>query len=294
MNPTTATARPPQPRTARAGGMLRVRTRIVLAAVSAVGLVSFFWPFLARPGSAILGHSSDAPWLFAVLLPLLLLLVMTEVADGGLDARGVAMLGVLSAVAAALRPLGAGTVGFEPIWVVIILGGRALGPGFGFLLGNVSLFASALLTGGVGPWLPFQMIAAGWVGFGAGLLPQLRGRAEAPLIAAYGAVAAIAYGFLLNLWFWPWATGTATQLSFVAGAPVLENLHRWLLFNLATSLGFDLPRAALVAVLLLIAGPPILAALRRATRRAAFDVPIVFEPARSASAPATGQDGARA
>lgn len=281
----TAVAAAPRTRTPRAGAELRNRTRVVLAAVSLVGLVSFFWPFLARPGSAMLGHSSDAPWLFAVLLPLLLLLVMTEVADGGLDARGVAMLGVLSAVAAALRPLGAGTVGFEPIWVVIILGGRALGPGFGFLLGNVSLFASALLTGGVGPWLPFQMIAAGWVGFGAGLLPQVRGRAEPFLLAAYGAVAAIAYGFLLNLWFWPWAAGTTSQLSFVAGAPVTENLHRWLLFNLTTSLGFDLPRAVVVSLLLLFAGPPVLAALRRATRRAAFDKPIGFEPAATDMAP---------
>ena len=273
-------------RTPRSATVLRARTRVVLTLVSLVGVAAFFWPFLARPGSAVLGHSSDAPWLFALLLPLLLLLVIAEVSDGGLDARGIAMLGVLSAVAAALRPLGAGSVGFEPIWVVIVLGGRALGPGFGFLLGNLSLFASALLTGGVGPWLPFQMIAAGWLGFGAGVLPGLRGRAEAIMLACYGAVAGLAYGFLLNLWFWPWAAGTASQLSFVAGAPVSENLHRWLLFNLATSLGYDIPRAIVVAVLLLLAGPPVLAALRRATRRASFDRPISFEPGPAPAHPA--------
>ena len=34
------------------------------------------------------------------------------------------------------------------------------GPALGFLLGSTALLTSALLTGGVGPWLPFQMLAA--------------------------------------------------------------------------------------------------------------------------------------
>lgn len=265
--------------TASRPGRLHRRSAIVLGMVSAVGLVGFCWPFLAQPGSAILGHSRDAPWLFALLLPMLLALVLAELADGGLDSRGVAMLGVLSAVAAALRPIGAGSVGFEPMWVVIILGGRALGPGFGFLLGNISMFASALLTGGIGPWLPFQMVVAGWLGFFAGCLPDVRRRWEPVMMAAYGVVASIAYGFMLNLWFWPWGAGTSTQLSFVPGADIAENLHRWLLFNLATSLGYDIPRAIVVSGLLLMASAPVLNALRRATRRASFEQPVVFESA---------------
>jgi energy-coupling factor transport system substrate-specific component len=180
-----------------------------------------------------------------------------------------------------LRPFGAGTVGFEPIWVVIILGGRALGPGFGFVLGNVALFASAMLTGGVGPWLPFQMIAAGWIGFGAGLLPQIRPRLEPWLLLVYGAVVSVGYGFLLNLWFWPWLAPANSAVAFVPGGSVAENLHHWLLFNLATSLGYDLPRAIVVGGLLFATARPVLGALRRATRKAAFDRPIVFEEARA-------------
>ena len=65
-------------------------------------------------------------------------------------------------------------------------------PGFGFVLGATTLFASALVTGGVGPWLPFQMLGAAWVGWGAGMLPPLRGRAEMLMLAAYGAVAGLA------------------------------------------------------------------------------------------------------
>jgi energy-coupling factor transport system substrate-specific component len=85
------------------------------------------------------------------------------------------------------------------------------------------------------------------------------------------------YGFLMNLSFWPWALGQGSELSFVAGAPLSENLGRWVTFNIATSLGWDVPRAILTATLTLLAGPVLLRAVRRATRRAAFDVPVQFE-----------------
>lgn len=163
------------------------------------------------------------------------------------------------------------------MFVVLLLGGRALGPAFGFALGSLSMFTSALLTAGVGPWLPFQMVAAGWFAMFAGLLPQIRGRAEIAMLMAYGALASLAYGFLMNLSFWPWALGQDSELSFVPGAPLSENLARWFAFNLATSLGWDIPRAVLTAVLTLLAGPVLLRALRRATRRAAFDTPVRFE-----------------
>jgi energy-coupling factor transport system substrate-specific component len=255
------------------------RTRIAVALASVVGVLAFFWPFLAAADSQVVAHASDAPWLFAVIVPLVLAVLLADVADGGLDAKGVALLGVLAAVAAALRPFGSGHAGFEPMWIVVVLGGRALGPGFGFSLGAIGMFASALVTGGVGPWLPFQMLGAAWIGLGAGLLPRASGRREIGMLAAYSAVAAIAYGFLLNLWFWPFITtdaGTAPGLSYVPGAPASENLVHWLRFDLATSLGFDLPRAALTAALVVVAGRAVLVALRRASRRAAFDVPVVF------------------
>lgn len=52
-------------------------------------------------------------------------------------------------------------------------------------------------------------------------------------------------------------------------------------FNIATSLGWDIPRAILTATLTLLAGPVLLRAVRRATRRAAFDVPVRFETVES-------------
>ncbi len=41
-------------------------------------------------------------------------------------------------------------------------------------------------------------------------------------------------------------------------------------------MGFDISRAVTNAVLVLLLGRPVLAALRRAARRAAFDAPVVY------------------
>ena len=111
-------------------------------------------------------------------------------------------------------------------------------------------------------------------------------------MAVYGAVAAYAYGFLLNLSFWPFAFGTGGTFSFVPGASVLHNLHLFALFSLATSTwGWDTARAVTNVVAIALAGPAILATLRRAARRAAFDVPVEFD-APGEPAPPTGTTAA--
>ncbi|WP_181768821.1 ECF transporter S component [Streptomyces albidus (ex Kaewkla and Franco 2022)] len=262
---------------------LRLGPRSVAALVltSASGVVAFGWPLLADSASG-LAHSRDAPWLFAALLPLLLAVVVATIADTGMDAKAVAMLGVLAAAAAALRPLGAGTAGLEPMFFLIVLSGRVLGPGFGFVLGALSMFASALLTGGAGPWMPFQMLSMGWVAMGAGLLPgaeRLRGRGELLLLACYGAFAALMYGLVMNLQGWPYIAGLGSGVSFVPGDPLSVNLTRYAAYVLATSLGWDVPRAALTVILVLTLGGTVLRALRRASRRAAFEAPATFLPA---------------
>jgi energy-coupling factor transport system substrate-specific component len=186
------------------------------------------------------------------------------------------MLGMLAAVGGALRALGPGTAGMEPSFAVIILGGRVFGRGFGFVLGAVTIFVGALLTGGVGPWLPFQMVAAGWVGFFAGLLPPARGRVEVAVVAGYAAGVSLVFGAVMNLWFWPFAA-YGPEVSYVAGAPVADNLARYLVFYVTTSLPWDLGRSLISLLVIGLAGRSLLRALRRAGRRAAFDAPVVFE-----------------
>ncbi len=262
---------------------IRPRAAAMLAITSLIGLVGFTWPLLTS-ADAPLARIGDPTLLFALLLPLVLAVVVAELAEGGMDARTVAMLGVLAAAGAALRPLGTGVAGFEPIFFLLVLAGRAYGPGFGFALGATTLFASALITAGVGPWLPFQMLGAAWVAAGAGLLPRrVRGRAELAMVGAYGAGAGLLYGLLLNLTVWPFVLRgpTVTALSYVPGDAVLDNLRRFLTFTVATSLGFDIPRALLTGTLVVVTGRPILRALRRAGRRAAFDAPVTFDEARA-------------
>ncbi|MEV6808602.1 ECF transporter S component [Streptomyces sp. NPDC051132] len=278
--PLRAPRRPARPHAVRLGP----RSLAALALTGAVGVAAFGWPFLAPPGSRISAHAQDAPWLFTGLLGLLVAVVAATISESDLGPKAVAMLGVLAATGAALRPIGAGTAGLEPMFFLMVLSGRVLGPGFGFTLGSVTMFASALLTGGVGPWLPFQMLAMGWFTMGAGLLPgpvRLRGRAELLMLACYGFLAAFAYGTVMNLAGWPFLGPGASGISFDAGAPVAANLARFLAYCLATSLGWDLGRAVCTVVLTVALGPAVLRALRRATRRAAFETAVTFDgPAR--------------
>lgn len=265
---------------------LRLRSWALLISAFALGIVAFAWPLFADGSSSLdSAHSSDAPWVFVVLLPLLLGVILAELAEGSLDAKAVALLGVLAACGAALRLPSGGVAGFEPVFFLLVPAGRVFGRGFGFVLGALTLFVSALLTGGVGPWLPFQMLAAAWIGFFAGCLPPLRGRAEVLLLAGYGAVSALAYGLVMNLWFWPFLTGGSTSVSYVVGAPLAENLGRFWAFHVSTSFGFDLPRAVFTGLFLLVAGRPILGAFRRVARRAAFEQPVSFESSTSGAGP---------
>jgi energy-coupling factor transport system substrate-specific component len=249
------------------------RSAAVLGVASLGGLMMLVWPLLLRvqPETRI-----DPPFLFLALLPVVIAVMLAELSQGGLDTRVLAVLGVLSAVIAILRGISAGTGGIELVFFLLILAGRVFGPGFGFVLGVTSLFASALMTAGVGPWLPFQMLVSAWVGMGAGLLPRrVTGRAEIAMLVVYGVLAAYAYGLLMNLSGWPFLLGIVvpgheqTELSFDPQASLTENLSRFGVYTLITSTGsFDTGRAITNAVAIAFLGPAVLTTLRRAARRA--------------------------
>jgi energy-coupling factor transport system substrate-specific component len=120
------------------------------------------------------------------------------------------------------------------------------------------------------------MLVAGWVGLGAGLLPRrVRGRWEIAMLVAYGVLSAYLYGLLMNLWGWPFLLGVevpgqdSTQLSYVPGASLAENLHRFVVYTLLTSTGgWDTGRAITNALAIALLGPAVLTTLRRAARRA--------------------------
>jgi len=248
------------------------RNSLVLAIASLFSIAGFIWPFFYS--------GQDLPrtqLFFWIAILAATALVIFEVSSSGLDAKSVALLGVLAALISALRPLGAGAVGIEPMWFVLILSARVFGASFGFLLGIISMFASALLTGGLGPWLGYQMFAAAWIGMAAGLLPKrVSGKSEIAMLLAFGALAAGVFGILMDLQFWPWALGSNTQLSYLPGGTIAENLSRFITFHFASAMAWDIPRAIFTCVLIAFTGPSVLSALRRTYTRAAFSTPVVF------------------
>lgn len=249
---------------------VRPRSMVALIFGSLVGVVGFGWPFLARPDSSVSGTPSQAPLFLGALLLVVVAVVLAELSERGLDAKAVAMLGVLAAAGTGLRALSPGTAGFEPTLFLVILAGRVFGPGFGFTIGAVLLLASALATGGVGPWMPYQMVGLAWTGLAAGLLPRASGRTERLLLAGYAALAGFGYGALLNLSFWPFSTSLPPEMSYDPDGTVATNLAHYATFYVTTSFTWDCVRAVINATLVLVIGRPVLATLRRAARRAAF------------------------
>ena len=242
----------------------------LLAAASVAAAAGFAWPLLA---SALPSQAQAAvPVLALALMPALVVAVAFVLDREMYTARTVALLGVLTAVGSAVRIAGTGVAGVEAVFIVLILAGRAYGARFGLLLGIATIALSSVLWGGIGPWTTFQAFACGWVGAGAGLLPRIHARSprvaralELGMLALYGVVAAYAFGLIMNLWFWPFAVGSGSGLSYVAGAPLPQNLASFGLYSLVTStLTWDTVRAITSAVGILLVGPAALPALRRA------------------------------
>ncbi len=244
----------------------------VLLVASIFSAAGFLWPFL------YVGENLPQTQLFFwCAVAISFALVVIQISSQQLDAKSVALLGVLSALIAALRPLGAGAVGIEPMWFILILSARVFGASFGFLLGMISMFFSAFLTGGIGPWLGYQVFAAAWIGLLAGALPKtLRGGRELMMLIIYAIFASAAFGILMDLQFWPWALGSSTQLSYLPNGDISENFSRFITFHFATSMAWDIPRAIFTSALIAFAGKAVLSALRRTRTRAAFLQPIIF------------------
>ncbi len=252
---------------------------VTFVALNLLGLLAYLHPFISasatQPDSRWFEHNTDAPLVFAAVAALCLVLIVVELTDGGMNSKSIAVLGVLCAMAAALRTITL-PAGANLYFFLVILGAYAFGPRLGFLLGALSFFLSAIVTGGVGPWLPFQMFASAWIGLGAGLLGGatraggIRGRPEVLLVVAFGALAGILFGAITNLWFWPfWAAGP--DVTYQPGIGLSEALRRYWNFYLVTSFGWDLLRGVCNAVVLAIVGGPLLRALLRFRDRFSWD-----------------------
>jgi energy-coupling factor transport system substrate-specific component len=282
--------------------VVRLLADVLFAGVQLVGVAAFAYSFAAPQVATgeVSARASDAPIIMGVTMVALFALL------GALriNAKRIAVLGVLCAVNAVLRlaetlilPLPGG---FSPVFLLIIVVGYAYGARFGFLFGAFSLLTSALATGGVGPWLPFQMFGAGWVGLSAGLLTKWRAmnrelrmenrefrkglsafnirhsKFDLLLLLPFGFAWGLLYGAILNLYFWP-LVDVGAELSWQAGLGVGDAVGRYLAYYATTSLWWDAARAIGNVALLAWLGLPILRALLRFGARFQFEVEPVFE-----------------
>ncbi len=265
--------------------MRRAISGVIYGLSAAIGVLTFAYPFLLQADRA--AQERIAPLATAALVGLSLVALLMELQGQAISAKTVAMLGVLVAVTSVLRFLDVAFPlpgGFSPIFAPIILVGYVFGARFGFLMGAFTLLASALITGGVGPWLPYQMFTAGWVGMTAGWLARLQpltsnlqswklevGGWRVGLLAGFGFAWGLLYGAILNLYFWPLAVGMGGQ-GWEAGLGLRETLVRYAAFYVATSLGWDLAGAVGNAALILLLGAPTMRALTRFQRRFHFQM----------------------
>jgi energy-coupling factor transport system substrate-specific component len=244
----------------------------VLLGLTGAGLALFIGPLL-------LGPAFPQPVvLFSALVAVSTVVVLgVALQTHRLSTRLLAVLAALVAIDATLRlVIVIGLLGFSPIFFLVIAGGFVMGPSFGFAGGALTLLLSAILTAGLGPWLPYQMLAAGWVGMGAGYLGRATRRSTSPLavtlLCLYGGVAGFAYGLLLDLWEWPLLVAAGSSpISWAPGIGLAALLRRFGGFYLATSVAYDSFRAAGNLVLLAVLGPAVIRALDRFRRRFLLD-----------------------
>jgi energy-coupling factor transport system substrate-specific component len=253
----------------------RIITVAIYTVTVLIGLSAFLYPFFLPARQVESASAQDATLLTAVLLMLCLIVLLLEVQGHSLSVKTVAALGVLVAITSILRfvevaiPLPGG---FSPIFAPILVAGYVFGARFGFLMGTLTLFVSALITGGVGPWLPYQMFVAGWVGASAGWIPADRigfGRKAILILAVFGFVWGILYGIIINLYVWPYLIGDAAT-SWQTGATLRETVTRYALFYAVTSLLWDVIRASGNVLLIVVLGATTLRALARFRDRISF------------------------
>lgn len=255
---------------------------VFVVGCSVVGLAAFVYPLVLPIGREGVSTGNARFLEPAILLGIILLVSMaailgwasTRLASSFSVSRGTSILAALIAVNALFRLLPS-IGGASAMFLLIILAGTSFGAPAGFLTGALSLLLSAIITGGLGPWLPYQMLGAGWVGLIAGLLPAPREPDRRYwFLIGYGAVAGFAYGVLLSLYDWPFlapgiSTGDATMY-WTPDAGFMETVHRYAVFYVTTSAGHDLARALGNMVLLALFALPILRLLDRAAVRTSW------------------------
>jgi len=173
---------------------------------------------------------------------------------GPAASKEIVLVATLAAVAAAGRVLFVAIPGVQPVTVVTVAAGAALGARAGFATGAIAALASNFFLG-QGPWTPWQMLAWGGCGLaGAALARLIRRRLP---FAALCCILGFAFSALMDLWIW------VTYLP-----------HTWqaLVVVIGQGFWFDVAHAVGNVVIALTIGPELRRLLERYDRRLRTEV----------------------
>lgn len=272
------------------------RSRMLMVAITVVGIAGFLLPFWLPAGAAGQPRSAEAPMLTALVAVLILVALAMDLRSHTRSAASIALLGMVSASAGLLRLLDL-PGGGSGVFFAILLAGAAFGTWFGLYAGIFAMVVGALLTGGIGPWLPYQALAAGWIGASAGLLAhltrRLAPRLEVVVLAGFGWLWGFAYGAIVNLWFWPVRVGTG-DLDWNPDLSFAETVQHYWRFYFTTSFAWDAAGALANAVLILLTGRAVLEAFRRVAGRLSPQIEFYTPAAPSASESGPSSESAAA
>jgi energy-coupling factor transport system substrate-specific component len=193
----------------------------------------------------------------ALLLVAISLLVLGAawLESGPDSAKEIVLVATLGAVAAAGRVLFAAIPGVQPVTVIVVCAGAALGIRSGIAVGGVAALVSNFVLG-QGAWTPWQMLAWGACGaVGALASRALRSRIA---LAVLCFVLGLAFSAFMDVWNW---------LTFY-------DQHTWATFVATNARGFpfDMAHAIGNVVIALVAGRELLALLERYGRKLKTEV----------------------
>ena len=166
------------------------------------------------------------------------------------QARELLTIAVLVAISVAGRAAFFMVPSFKPVVAVTIISAVCFGAESGFLVGALSMLSSNMLFG-QGPWTPWQMFAAGIIGFLAGILFQ-KGWLKARKISL------CIYGFLATVFIYG---GIMNPASLVMTSYAITK--RNLLAIYMSGLPVDLVHASATVIFLWIASKPMIEKLER-------------------------------
>jgi energy-coupling factor transport system substrate-specific component len=196
----------------------------------------------------------DAALALLVAAAGLIVAVAAWLETGVVSAKELSLIATLAGTAAVGRVLFAPVPSVQPLTVMVVAAGVALGLRAGILTGAVAAVVSDLFLG-VGPWTPWYVLAWGGCGaVGALAAPLLRRRVPFALACL---VLGFAFSALMDGWewfsFWP-HTWSAAAIVYGRGFP------------------FEIAHAVGNVVIALVAGPELRRVLERYGRRLRTEV----------------------